>query len=53
MRKKTRILSLLLAVICLVGVIAAPVMASPLYEKQVTSDSTEESSEESKEGTKI
>ena len=42
---------MLLAVICLLGVIAAPVMASPLYEKQATADEATEGSEETTEKT--
>ena len=43
MRKKNkRILSLLLVVICLVGVLAVPAFASELYDKQVTASSSGE-----------
>ena len=46
MRKKNkRILSLLLVVICLVGVLAVPAFASELYDKQVTAASSEEEPE--------
>ena len=36
-KKEKRFLSMLLAVICILGVLATPAMASELYEKQPTS----------------
>ena len=50
MRKKhTRLFSMLLAVICLLGVLTVPAMASGLYEKQPASDGPEETKEEATE----